>query len=360
MSVEQPDWQPTILIVDDEPANIRVLAGVLSSDYRILAATGGEEAMNIIFSRAGEIDLILMDILMPGLNGYDVCARIRSYPETARIPIVFITAKTTPDEEAQGLDMGAVDYIGKPFQPVIVKARVRTQLELKKHKDHLDELVAFRTRELVDTRKDIVRRLARAAEARDNETGMHIVRLSHLCGLLARAYGLPREAAETLATASLMHDIGKIGIPDAILLKPGKHTDEEREIMKTHTTLGGDILAGPDSELLSMARDIALTHHERWDGTGYPTGLRGKDIPLPGRITSVCDVFDALTSERPYKRAWSTDEACDFLRENSGTMFDPELVDLFLQQRVQVETILEDFRDTAEEPVGDATPVSEV
>ncbi len=348
--MNQEKNKETILIVDDEPANIKALAGVLQADYRILAAINGQEALNLIFDRASELSLILMDVLMPGLSGYDVMARLRSYPETKGLPVIFITAQTNPDEEAKGLDMGAVDYIGKPFHPVIVKARVRTQIELKKHKDNLDDLVADRTQELVRTRKEIVLRLAKAAETRDNETGMHIIRLSHLCAMLGRASGMTSSQVETLSTASLMHDIGKIGIPDNILLKPGRHTPEERKVMETHTTLGGEILAESDNELLIMGREIAMAHHERWDGTGYPRGLKGEEIPIEGRITSVCDVFDALTSERPYKKAWTKREACTFLQENKGTMFEPQLVDLFLENLDQVSQIAEKFKDTVEEP----------
>ncbi len=344
----ESDKRETILIVDDEPANIKALAGVLDDSYRILAATSGTQALNIIFDKASHLDLILLDVLMPDLSGYDVMARLRSYPETSRIPVIFITARTDPDEEAQGLDMGAVDYIGKPFHPVIVKARVRTQLELKKHKDHLDDLVIERTQELVRTRKDIVMRLAKASETRDNETGMHIVRLSQLCAMLGRRCGMNQMQAESLATASLMHDIGKIGIPDAVLLKSGKLTPEERLVMETHTTLGADILADGENSLLIMGQQIALTHHERWDGTGYPHGLKGEEITLEGRITSVCDVFDALTSERPYKKAWTIEDASAFLLENSGTMFEPRLVDLFLEDIDQVLEILAKFKETPE------------
>ena len=350
MRTNVSDFLPeeTILIVDDEPANIKALASALGDRYRVLAATSGEQALDIIFERSYELDLILLDVLMPGLTGYDVNARVRSYPETADIPIIFITARTDPGEEAMGLDMGAVDYIGKPFHPVIVRARVKTQIELKKHKEYLDDMVAARTQELLHAREDIVMRLAKAAETRDNETGMHILRLSKLCEMLARACGMKRTRARTLATASLMHDVGKIGIPDNILLKPGRHTAEERAIMQTHTTLGGEILADGDNDLLIMAREIALTHHERWDGTGYPNGLKGDEIPFEGRITSVCDVFDALTSERPYKRAWSIEEATDFLRKNSGSMFEPKLVDLFLENLDQVQEILSAYRDEPE------------
>ncbi len=339
----------TILIVDDEPANIKALANALGGNYKILAATSGEQAMNVAFAKADCLDLILMDILMPGISGLDVTARLHSCPETSEIPVIFITAKTDVEEEAQGLGMGAVDYIRKPFHPVIVKARVRTQLELKKHKDHLDEMVTLRTEELVQTREDIVMRLAKAAETRDNETGMHLIRLSHLCSLLGKVLGMSPSQCQTLATASLMHDIGKIGIPDDVLLKPGPHTSEEREIMQTHTTLGGEVLANGDNELMTMAYDIAMSHHERWDGTGYPNGLVAEEIPLEGRITSVCDVFDALTTIRPYKKAWTVEDAVDFLKENRGIMFEPRLVDLFVENLDEVENILLEFKDVAEE-----------
>lgn len=344
------DLQSTILLVDDEPANIKALAATLGSQHRILAATSGEQAMDIIYNRPDDLDLILLDVLMPGISGYEVTARLRSNPETRAIPIIFITARNSPNDEARGLEIGAVDFIGKPFHPDIVRARVHTQLELKKHKDHLDDLVSARTLELINTRRDIVLRLAKAAETRDNETGMHIIRLSHLCEILGRAYGLSPAHVENLTTASLMHDIGKIGIPDSVLLKPGKHNAEERKIMQTHALLGGEILAGGDNELLVMAQAIALTHHERWDGSGYPRGLAGESIPLEGRITSVCDVFDALTSHRPYKQPWSVEEAIHFLQENSGTMFDPKLVDLFLSQLDQVRRVITEYADPHPEP----------
>lgn len=344
------DMRETILIVDDEPANIKALAAVLGDQYRILASTSGNHALNLVFSKASELDLILLDVLMPDVSGYDVMTRLRSYPETNRIPVIFITARTDPDEEAQGLDMGAVDYIGKPFHPVIVQARVRTQLELKRHKDNLDYLVSERTQELVRTRKDIVMRLAKAAETRDNETGMHIIRLSNFCSMMGLAWGMTQVQAELFATASLMHDIGKIGIPDSILLKPGKLDPEERNVMETHTTIGGDILADGENQLLVLGREIALTHHERWDGKGYPNGLKGEDITIEGRITSVCDVFDALTSVRPYKKAWSLEEATNFLKENSGSMFDPSLVDLFLENIDKVQGIMEEFKEIPDTP----------
>ncbi len=342
------DLRETILIVDDEPANIKALAGVLGDQYRILAATSGAKALDLVNEKGQELDLILLDVLMPVLSGYEVMERLGDLPETERIPVIFITARTDPDEEARGLDMGAVDYIGKPFHPVIVQARIRTQLELKRHKDDLDFLVSERTKELVRTRKDIVMRLAKASETRDNETGMHIIRLSHFCGMLGLKCGMTQTHAETLSTASLMHDIGKIGIPDAVLLKPGRLTPEERVVMETHTTLGGDILSDGESELLIMGREIALTHHERWDGTGYPKGLKGEEITLEGRITSVCDVYDALTSLRPYKKPWTVEAACDFLKENKGTMFEPRLVDLFLENLDQVLQIMEEYKETPE------------
>jgi len=336
----------TVLIVDDSPLNLEALGAVLSDTYRVLSARGAREALALLDRLPGDVDLILMDILMPDMDGYEACAELRSRPAVADIPVIFITSRTAPGDEARGLDLGAVDYIAKPFHPAIVKARVRTHLELKRHRDQLDELVSERSTELLRTRRDIVHRLARAAEARDVDTGQHIVRLGKLCALLGQAADMPGDQAETLATASLMHDIGKIGIPDAVLLKPGPHTEAECRIMQTHTDLGARILADPDSELLIMARDIALTHHEHWDGTGYPRGLRAKEIPIEGRITAVCDVFEALTAERPYKRAWTVAEAADHLRLESGRMLDPQLVELFLDNLAGVEEILSRYRDT--------------
>ncbi len=232
--------------------------------------------------------------------------------------------------------MGAVDYITKPVSPPLVQARVATHLRLYSHERHLTELVRERTQELEATRLEIIRRLGRAAEFKDDETGQHVIRMSHYTRILAEASGMPAEEVDVLFNAAPMHDIGKIGIPEAILLKPGKLTEDEWKVMKKHPAIGAGIIGRHENELLNTARIVALTHHEKWDGTGYPRGLAGEDIPLVGRIVSIADVFDALTSERPYKHAWPVEEATAFLEKQSGSQFDPRLVALFMQRLPEV------------------------
>ncbi len=317
-----------ILIVDDTPDNIDLLVGVLQSDYEIMAAINGERALKIARS-ANKPDMILLDIMMPGMDGYEVCRQLKADPATSEIPVIFITAKTEVADETQGFALGAVDYITKPISPPIVRARVHTHLTLHDQRRAMAREVRDRTRELNETRLEIIRHLARAAEFRDKDTGTHIIRMSHYSRLLGQAYGGNEEWVDRLFNAAPMHDVGKIGIPDHILLKPGKLDEAEWEVMKRHTTYGGEIIGDNPSPLLRMARDIALTHHERWDGTGYPAGLKGEEIPLEGRIVALADVFDALTSVRPYKQAWTVEAAVAEMRQGAGQHFDPHLVTLF-------------------------------
>jgi len=333
-----------ILIVDDTPVNIRVLVEALKNDYKLSIATNGKVALNYAMADQPP-DLILLDIMMPEIDGYEVCKRLKDQESTRDIPIIFITAMSEERNETQGLEMGAVDYIIKPINQKIVQARVRTHLELKKHRDHLSELVQEKTSELLEAKLDLIHRLARAAEYRDNETGMHIIRMSHYTSLLAKASGLSDFASEQLFHAASMHDVGKIGIPDKILLKPARLTDGEFAHMKSHTIIGGRLLEGGNSDLLRMAYDIAMTHHEKWDGSGYPKGLSGEDIPIEGRISSVCDVFDALTSERPYKKEWSVQDAMDEILAQKGAHFDPHLVDTFVNILDDILVIKKQFAD---------------
>ncbi|MBF0226441.1 MAG: two-component system response regulator [Desulfobacterales bacterium] len=318
--------KPKILIVDDTPSNIKVLGSSLGDKYSIFVATSGEKALTIL--KTTPIDIILLDIMMPEMDGYEVCNKIKDNSLTRNIPIIFITALTGEDDEAKGLELGAVDYIIKPIQPSIVNARVKTHLELKKHRDNLEYLVQERTKQVQDTQLEIIFRLAMASEYRDNETGLHITRISHLSAILAEAYGLDKTDCDEIFHASSMHDVGKIGIPDNILLKPGKLDANEFNIMKSHTTIGSDMLSGINCGLLTRAKLIAITHHEKWDGTGYPNGISGDDIPLEGRITALCDVFDALTSTRPYKKAWTVEETVAEIERCSDKHFDPNLVKL--------------------------------
>lgn len=320
----------TILIVDDEPANIDLLVECLKDEYNVKAATRGERALRI--ARSGEpLDMILLDIMMPGMDGFTVCRELKADLSTRHIPIIFITAKIGLEDEIEGLELGAVDYIAKPISPPIVQARVHTQLALYDQNRTLDGKVREQTAQLHETRLAIIRRLGRAAEYKDNETGLHVIRMSHYAAIIGRAIAMDERNVELLLNAAPMHDVGKIGIPDSILQKPGKLTPEEWDLMRTHAQIGADIIGDASgSELLEMARLVALTHHEKWDGSGYPNGLAGEDIPRAGRIVAIADVFDALTSVRPYKPAWPVAQALDLLHNCRGTHFDPELVTVFL------------------------------
>lgn len=337
--------QATILVVDDTPSNISVLMEILRGDYRILAATNGEQALKIARSEPPP-DLILLDVMMPGMSGHEVCERLKSESSTRKIPVIFVTAMNQVEDEAKGFALGAVDYIAKPVSPPIVKARVKTHLALYDQNRELDRLVRERTAELHHTRLEIIKRLGRAGEFRDNETGMHVIRVAHYCRLLGQAVRMNEEDVELLFNAAPMHDIGKIGVRDNVLLKPGKLDDDELKLMRQHVPFGGEIIGDHPDGLLSMAKLIALTHHEKWDGTGYHRGLKGEQIPLVGRITAVSDVFDALTSVRPYKKAWSVEEAVALLKREAGTSFDPELVEQFVAILPQIVAIREKYSDT--------------
>lgn len=339
-----------ILIVDDIKGNIDMLQYALKKDYKIITANDGASALEEAKDHIP--DLILMDIMMPRMDGYEACKKLKEDKTTRNIPVIFITAMDDTINKTKGFKLGAVDYITKPFDIVEVKARIRTHLALKKAREELlnqneilEAKVRERTRELNETRLEIVFRLGRAAEYRDNETGMHIKRISHYCETIGRAAGLSNDDVELLLYASPMHDVGKIGIPDSILLKPGRLDAQEFEIMKTHTTIGGEILSGHNSEQLRIAQLIALSHHEKWDGTGYPRGLKGAEIPVEARITAICDVFDALISERSYKTAWPLEEATFLIKSERGRQFDPILVDLFEDVFDEIVEIKDKFPD---------------
>jgi putative two-component system response regulator len=324
---EKKDKQ-TILVVDDISDNIDVLSSVLRSQYRVKAALNGERALKIA-NGTSQPDMILLDIMMPGMDGYEVCSKLKANPATAKIPVMFVTAKNQEADEQKGLELGAVDYITKPISPALVQARVQTHLALYDQSRLLEQKVRERTAELQRTRQEIIRRLGRAAEFKDNETGLHVIRMSHYTRLMAEALERGNEWSDLVFNAAPMHDIGKIGIPDKVLLKPGKLDDDEWKLMHQHPEFGAAIIGEHDSELLKMSRDIALAHHEKWDGSGYPYRLKGEEIVLAARIVAIADVFDALTTERPYKKAWEVADAVKLIDENSGSHFDPGLVPLF-------------------------------
>ena len=312
----------SLLLVDDEPTNLRVLRTVLQEQYRLLFAKSGEEALQLLEKE--QADLILLDVMMPGLTGFDVCARLKVNPLTCAIPVIFVTALKDEMDETKGFEVGAVDYITKPISPAVVRARVKTHLSL------------VQAQELKQTRLQVIQRLGRAAEYKDNETGLHVMRMSHYAQVLALAYGFSEQKAEDLLHAAPMHDIGKIGIADSILLKPGKLTTEEYQEMQKHPLIGAEIIGDCESDLLKMAKAVALYHHEKWDGTGYPFGLSGEQIPVEARIVALSDVFDALTSARPYKQAWSIEQTLQHIRAQKGQHFEPLLVDLLEQNLQQI------------------------
>jgi putative two-component system response regulator len=316
---------PTILVIDDTPENIDLLSAVLRVDYKVKAALNGQRALKIANSD-NKPDLILLDIMMPDMDGYEVCRLLKENPATRNIPVIFVTAKNQEADEKKGFELGAVDYITKPISPPIVKARVATHLALYDQNRILEKKVQERTLELTDTRLEIIRRLGRAAEFKDNETGMHVIRMSLYARLIAEALSFDEEWVDILYNAAPMHDIGKIGIPDNVLLKPGKLDEDEWKIMSRHPVIGVEIIGDGDAPLFEMAKEIAWSHHEKWDGSGYPRGLKGEDIPISARIVAVADVFDALTTERPYKKAWTIEAAVQHIDDQSGKHFDPDLV----------------------------------
>jgi len=314
-----------VLIADDDAVNRDVLCELLQPEYTVLLAKNGAQALERATRHVP--DLVLLDVMMPGMSGYEVCAALKANPMTAPIPVIFVTALTDTADELEGFEAGAVDYITKPISPPLVRARVRTHLSL------------VRTEELKASRLAIVQRLGLAAEYKDNETGLHVIRMSHFARILGLAAGMTEEEADDLLHAAPMHDVGKIGIPDRILQKAGPLDPDEWKIMQSHATIGAEIIGEHEGGMLKLAHDIAITHHEKYDGSGYPNRLAGERIPLAGRIVAIADVFDALTSIRPYKRAWSEEEAVDYLVQQKGRHFDPALVDLFVAQLPAIRTV---------------------
>lgn len=343
-----------ILIVDDTPENIDVAMEVLRSDYKMIAARSGEKALSLAQGN-NPPDLILLDIMMLGMDGYEVCRRLKTEDKTKNIPVIFVTTRGEVQDETHGLEIGAVDYITKPISPPIVKARVKNHLDLKTAREELEnqneileQKVTQRTKEIKDTQQETLIRLTNASELRDTDTGLHIKRIQHYTELMALKLGMSKLDSEETGLASTMHDLGKIGIPDNVLLKPGKLTEDEWAIMKTHPIIGAKCLEGSRISMLEKGRIISLTHHERWDGKGYPNGLKGEDIPLEGRIVCIVDVFDALTTNRPYKKAWPVGKAVEVIRDGKGTQFDPNLADVFLENLEEFLKIRDKFSDEVE------------
>lgn len=360
--------RPTILAVDDAAENLQLVTLLLKDKYRVRAANNGERALKIV-SATPIADLILLDVDMPGIDGYEVCRRLKAADATREIPVIFLTSRSDVKDEQAGFDVGAVDYITKPISPPILMARVNTHLINKAAKDFLRDKNAYLEQEVVRRMREVsmiqdvtITAMGSLAETRDNETGNHIRRTQNYVKALAvRLKNHPRfkdaltdEMIELLYKSAPLHDIGKIGIPDHILLKPGKLTPEEFEIMKSHTTLGRDAILAAEKNIdmpvsfLRYAREIAYGHQEKWDGSGYPEGLSADDIPLSARLMAVADVYDALISKRVYKRAFSHQEAVELITKGSAQHFDPDIVEAFLE-------IAEDFRQIAQRFAGAET-----
>ncbi len=345
-----------ILIVDDNPANIRLLENMLAkAGYKHVQATSEPRDVESLHLQH-RFDLILLDIRMPGMSGIEVMQKLAILSVHDYLPVIVLTAQLDEETRKAALEAGARDFITKPFMLWEVTLRIRnaldTRIYYKRQRLRADEMeqtlwemVSIHTEELHKTQLQLVERLGRAGEYRDNETGAHVARMSEACQLLAKALGWDDASAELIRCASQMHDIGKIGIPDHILNKPGKLDEEERKIINTHVEIGADIIGAGDGELLRMARNIALYHHEKWDGGGYPHGLSGERIPLEARIVAVCDVFDALTSSRPYKPGWPIDKAVAFLQEQSEKHFDPDLVSVFLGIIPRIQSLRSEYPD---------------
>lgn len=350
----------TVLVVDDTPENLTLMGALLRDHFMVKVANNGEKALKIAMSDTPP-DLVLLDIMMPGLDGYEVCRRLKATAATRDIPVIFLTARSDPDDERMGLALGAVDYITKPISPPILLARVNTHLALKATADflrdksaYLEREVALRTLEVQAIQDVTIMAMTSLAETRDNETGNHIRRIQlYVKALAERLRNHPRFEAvlnermiELLYKSAPLHDIGKIGIPDSILLKPGKLTVEEFEVMKTHTTLGRKAIEDAERRLgmrvafLNVSKEIAYSHQEKWDGSGYPQGLAGDQIPVSARLMAVADVYDALINKRVYQAAFSHDQACSTIVKGKGTHFDPDMVDAFVD-------IAEDFRSIA-------------
>ena len=358
------DEQKTIMIVDDTEMNLVILVESLQDDYELIIAINGLEAIELLEEQ--KPDLILLDIMMPEMNGYDVLKAIKKNPELEHIPVILLSAITDSDSKTKGFTLGAVDYVTKPFEMVEVKARVKTQLKfeearllLENQNLLLEEKVKERTKLLERTNSAAIYCLAALAETRDPETGEHIKRTQEYIRELALELQgkdkykdvLTNDYIELLYKSAPLHDIGKVGVRDSILLKPGRLTEEEFEEMKKHTIYGGESLVvgidelGEDS-FLTLAKEIALTHHEKWDGTGYPRGLSKTEIPISGRLMALSDVYDALISKRVYKNAFTHDEAKNIILEGRGTHFDPDIVDAFIIREAEFKKIMGKFRDS--------------
>lgn len=368
VTVKTANEKKVVLVVDDVPDNLTVIIGLLQGIYKVKVANSGARALQIAMS-ANKPDIILLDIMMPEMDGYEVCRQLQANPATRTIPVIFLTAKNEIEDEKKGLDLGAVDYITKPISPPIIMARIATHLQIRAYADflenkneYLEQEILRRTQEIVALQNVTILAMAALAESRDSDTGFHIRRtqlyVQALCEKLREnpqfSLDLTDPITDFMVKSTPLHDIGKVGIPDKILLKPGRLTPEEFEIMKTHTLIGWKAIDNAEKQLgeqvdfLKYAKQNALYHHEKWDGSGYPNGLAGNDIPLCARIMAIADVYDALITPRVYKAAIPEEEAVNIIKEGRGSHFDPVLVDAFLDIRDQFALIAGQYRDSTQ------------
>ncbi len=345
--------QSKILIVDDKIENVQLLEHMLDEDYFDNVFSTSDPTQVVSLYKEHEFDLILLDIRMPVMSGFDVMRALNEVIKDGDyLPVLVLTAQTDDETKQKALEVGARDFLVKPFQHWEVMLRINNMLETrlyfnrqKTKVNELEELVQERTLEIRNTQLQVVRTLGKASEYRDNETGMHIIRMSNMCAMMAKEMGQNDQYCELLLNAAPMHDVGKIGIPDAVLLKPGRLDDDERKIMDSHAEMGEDILGDDNSPLMVMAREIAVAHHEKWDGSGYPNKLSGEDIPLSARIAAVSDVFDALLSKRPYKEPWPVEKAVGLIQSESGKHFDPTVVEIFMKIFEDLQSMRDDYPD---------------
>nr|CRH06857.1 Putative response regulator receiver modulated metal dependent phosphohydrolase [Candidatus Magnetococcus massalia] len=353
--------RPKVLLVDDSREGLQILIDALGSEFAVVVAREGQRALEMA-AMDPPPDVILLDVMMPGMDGYSVCRHLKESATTRDIPVIFLTSMTSEEDEFKGLNLGAVDYISKPFSPPLVRMRVKNHVELKRHRDMLDKLVEVRTRQLTETQQQSIQSLANLAETRDPETGGHIRRVESYMRMLAEQLWEHRDyrfqfgafTPDLMAMASPLHDVGKVGVADEILLKAGQLDEAEWAAMRKHCLYGWRSLRSglkryEDNPTLWVGAEIALTHHERWDGAGYPEGLSGLQIPLPGRLMALADVYDALISKRVYKPPFRHGEAVSIIREEAGRQFDPVVVEAFLALESQFREVAMRLADFDEE-----------
>ncbi|MDR3152793.1 MAG: two-component system response regulator [Deltaproteobacteria bacterium] len=370
----EPEKTPKVMVVDDELLNTKLIAAMLKPQgYEVVLAGDGRECLAKV--RENPPDLILLDIIMPGMNGFEVVQELKREEKFAQIPVVMVTALQDVNDRVKALEVGADDFLSKPVDRMELRARVRSLLKVKAYNDHminyrqeLESEVRRRTLEIQETNAKLAKaherlrgasletifRLSRAAEFKDEDTGAHIISMSRISARLAKKCGLSDATTESILYASPMHDIGKIGIPDRILLKNGPLNDEEWTVMRMHTVFGGKILENSDIGFLRLGEVIALTHHEKFDGSGYPRGLKGRQIPLAGRIVAVADVFDALMSRRPYKPPFTSEQAAGIITDGRGRHFDPDVVDVFLKDLPNILDIWHSSQEDQSKEVAEA------